>query len=218
MVLKRTTVALIVLVLIPVMAIAGIAAWRPRETRALAEGLAKGQWLASYGISSGSMRPTLEKGDYVYAITRAFADRVPVRGEIAVYERDDGASYVHRIVGLPGDRIALRNGILHLNGTPLTREYAGRYDAVGGDATLALYRESFPGGISHLIAGEEGNTRYDNFDEIVVPPGYVFLLGDNRDNAADSRYFGAIRVERLRDKPTVIWWSVEPPRIGMSIQ
>lgn len=210
--MKRTSTILIALVLVPVVAVAGIAVWRPRETEAIVEGVAKGQWLASYSIASGSMRPTLETGDYVYALTRAFADRIPARGEIAVYERDGGASYVHRIVGLPGDRVALRNGILHLNGTSVVREHVGAHDGA-----LVLYREFFPGGAPHLIAEVGDDMHYDNFEEILVPPNQVFLLGDNRDNAADSRYSGPVPVERLRDKPVVIWWSADRSRIGMLV-
>lgn len=218
MVLKRTNAALIALVLIPVVAIAGIAAWRQRETRALVEGLAKGQWVASYSMPSASMLPTLEKGDYLYAVTRAFADRIPVRGEIAIYEQDDGAPFIHRIVGVPGDRIALRNGILHFNGMPITREHVGRHEGGDGGATLVLYRETLPGGAPHLIAEAEDNARYDNFDEVIVPPDHVFVLGDNRDNSADSRYFGPVPVDRLRDKPTFVWWSDDRSRIGMPIR
>ena len=180
--------------------------------------------ITNYSIPSGSMVPTLLVGDYLEARTHAFDDRMPVRGEIAVFRTpaEPDVDFVSRIIGLPGDRIQLREGRLYLNAALVERVPLSETEA----APLAqqrenrqLYRETLPGGASYLIAEVSDNGRLDNTPEFVVPADHVFVLGDNRDGANDSRGTrGFIPIARLRDKPLFIYWSADKSRIGKMLE
>jgi len=173
----------------------------------------------SYSMPSSSMRPTLEVGDYVDAATHAFADRLPERGEIAVFKRPGGdEDYVKRIIAVPGDRVQMRGGTLYLNDAPVPRERVGDYRLPDRGETLMLYRETLPGGRNYQIIEMSDDGPLDNTALFIVPAGSVFVLGDNRDNSSDSRSFGFVPLDNLKDRPFVIWWSTDRSRIGMSIQ
>jgi signal peptidase I len=185
-----------------------------------------------FNIPSGSMIPTLLVGDYLfvskysygysrYSIPFAphlFSGRlfgsVPVRGDVAVFRlpRDPSQDYIKRMVGLPGDRIQVRNGILHINGAPVKREPVGPYviEDDGRRMEVRLFLETLPGGVTHGIV-EESDDRYsDNTQEFRVPEGHVFAMGDNRDNSQDSRAPGAvgfIPMENLVGRAEFIFFS-----------
>jgi len=161
-----------------------------------------------FRIPSGAMQPTLNVGDYIfvskwsYGYSRfSFAPfeglvpenpqrwraHQPERGDIAVFRPtpEPNRDFVKRIVGLPGDRIQMIGGVLHINGTPVVREAAGEREVEGGE-TVPVYRETLPNGVSYLTA-ERGDTELDNTREYIVPDGSYFMMGDDRDNSADSR-------------------------------
>lgn len=161
-----------------------------------------------FRIPSGAMQPTLNVGDYIfvskwsYGYSRfSFAPfeslvpenpqrwraHQPERGDIAVFRPtpEPNRDFVKRIVGLPGDRIQMIGGVLHINGTPVVREPAGEREVEGGE-TVPVYRETLPNGVSYLTA-ERGDTELDNTREYIVPDGSYFMMGDDRDNSADSR-------------------------------
>jgi signal peptidase I len=173
--------------------------------------LAKGALAEPFYVPSGSMEPTLLIGDTLLAlkypygysgaslpfqITLPETGRVfgatPKRGDIVVFRSpaDRSQAWVKRVVGLPGDRIQMREGVLFINGKPvkLTPDGVGAAEEDDGSGQPARrYIETLPGGVSHTIFKIRDNGRFDNTPEVLVPPDRLFVMGDNRDNSADSR-------------------------------
>ncbi len=188
-----------------------------------------------FNIPSGSMIPTLLIGDYLfvskpsYGYSRyslpfalpAFEGRVwfeqPERGDVAVFKlpTDNSTDYIKRIIGLPGDRIAVYGGILHINGEPVRRERIADYidERPDGDfAQYVQYLETLPNGVRHPII-ERGDTEaMDETEEYVVPAGHYFMMGDNRDNSQDSRVLGRVGyvpVENLVGRAEFLFFSTD---------
>lgn len=175
--------------------------------------------LRSYSVPAGSMQPTLRVGDSFTAATHAFDGRPPSRGDLVVFKRPGGKEdYVKRIVALPGDRVQMRDGVLYLNDALVLRERLGDYRSAANEMALIEYRETLPGGRIYQIVEIGDNEKLDNTEPVVVPAGSVFVLGDNRDRSADSRVFGPVPFDLLRDKPFLIYWSRDPSRIGMTVE
>ena len=175
-----------------------------------------------FEIPSRSMERTLLVGDHV------FVDRLtPVgksgpllpyreihRGDTAVFltpnPLEKGMYLVKRIIGLPGDRIRLKHGAVYLNGIRQAEPYVVR------DGTYDLYRDEFPlaipYGASQFAPGWEQTLEQSiQNDEVVIPPGHYFAMGDNRDNSLDSRYWGFVPKENIIGRPLVIFWSLDVP-------
>jgi signal peptidase I len=188
-----------------------------------------------FNIPSESMLPTLLVGDYLfvskysYGYSRhslpfsppLFSGRIfgadPERGDVAVFKfpRDNKTDYIKRIVGLPGDRIQVIGGRLHINGEAVARERISDYpyrDAFGNLYRVPQYRETLPGGRSYrtldlLPAGD-----LDNTVEYVVPAGHFFAMGDNRDNSIDSRVesaVGMVPAENLVGRAEFLFFSTD---------
>ncbi|MBX6320918.1 MAG: signal peptidase I, partial [Rhodospirillaceae bacterium] len=164
-----------------------------------------------YRIPSSSMVPTVMSGEFILAAPDAFRDRAPRRGEVVILVAPDGDRYIKRVVGLAGDTIELRGGILHIDGRPVRRQrLVGQARLDGQRGTL--YRERLPGGPSEVILERSDDGWLDDTRPYVVPQGHVFVMGDNRDNAMDSRVrtVGSVALDRLTDKPLCILWSPDP--------
>ena len=187
----------------------------------------------AFNIPSGSMKATLLVGDYMfvskysYGFThyslpfspRWFSGRIfgatPERGDVAVFRlpKDDSIDYVKRVIGLPGDRIKLVDGLLFINGKAVKRERADDFiDDEGhvGERVLR-WRETLPNGVSYQTLDLQDDNPLENTDEYVVPPGHFFMMGDNRDNSADSRVLSAVGYvpfENLIGKAQIIFFSI----------
>jgi signal peptidase I len=173
--------------------------------------IAKGAIAEPFYVPSGSMEPTLLIGDALVAskfpygygaaslpiqITlpetgRLFGD-TPKRGDVVVFRwpGDRSQAWVKRVVGLPGDHIQMRAGQLFINNHAASLLYDGVGDAEddrGYSERANRYIETLPNGVEHAIYKIRDNGRLDNTPEVTVPPGMLFVLGDNRDNSADSR-------------------------------
>ncbi len=186
-----------------------------------------------FNIPSGSMKPTLLVGDYLFVSKFAygyskysmplslplFSGRIfgslPERGDVAVFKlpTDNKTDYIKRIVGLPGDRLEVIEGVLHVNGQPAELEPLGTFvddmDARQPDARL--YAETLPDSDrQHFILDLTTSGRLDNVGIFEVPADHVFAMGDNRDNSLDSRTdaVGYIPVENLIGRAEIMMFSV----------
>ncbi len=188
-----------------------------------------------FNIPSGSMKPTLLVGDYlfvakyVYGYSRfslplglpLFSGRIlsapPERGDVAVFRlpRDTSVDYIKRIIGLPGDRIQVSGGILYLNGEPVPRKRIEDYvetNVYGGTRRVTQYVETLPDGVSYRVLDMVANGSLDDTPVYVVPEGHYFAMGDNRDNSLDSRVregVGYVPAENLVGRADIIFYSTD---------
>jgi len=186
-----------------------------------------------FSIPSGSMIPTLLVGDYLFVSKSSYGysrHSLPfslpllpnrlmytevTRGDVVVFKlpTDGRTDYIKRIVGLPGDTIQVKDGILHINGKAVIRESLGEVvyqDTRGIFHTAMKYNETLPGGKKHFIFEETDNGRADNTPEYHVPADHYFAMGDNRDNSRDSRYLmdvGYIPKENLVGRAEFLFFS-----------
>lgn len=172
-----------------------------------------------FQIPSGSMKPTLEVGDFILVNKFAYGIRLPVidtkvievdnpqRGDVMVfrYPSDPSINYIKRVVGLPGDRIEYTQGKrLLINGEPVAEKLLG--EEPGSLGSVTLYQEHL-GQIEHVIRKEMSRMRRDPGGQWVVPQGHYFMMGDNRDNSNDSRFW------RDRNIPQELWGMVPDDHI-----
>lgn len=172
-----------------------------------------------FRIPSGSMMPTLLIGDFILVNKFTYGVRLPVankkiievgqpqRGDIVVFRfpQDPTVDYIKRIVGLPGDRIAYYNKQVYVNGHAASQTRLGSYSGVGKGTTMtgAVQLNEDLTGVAHDILIREGQPTVQG--EFTVPPGNYFVMGDNRDNSNDSRYWGTVPEGNLVGKAFLIW-------------
>jgi len=206
-----------------------------------------------FSIPSESMLPRLWNGDYILAAKwpygysdyslpfsaplipgRIFAG-APERGDLVIFKHPiDQSDYIKRVIGLPGDEIAVRGGQIVLNGEFVPKEeiddfilpvstnlgcanarYRVQDNSEGTTCEYPRFRETLPNGVNFEVL-DYGLTQADNFEPITVPEGQMFVLGDNRDNSQDSRYpamagagVGLVPQENLVGRATIIMWSTD---------
>ena len=172
-----------------------------------------------FRIPSGSMMPTLLVGDFILVNKFSYGMRLPVlntkivefgepkRGDIVVFRfpKQPTVDYIKRVIGLPGDRIAYFNKKLTVNGQPTGQVSLGRYQGVGQGVDMTGAEQFIEDltGVEHSILIRHGVNSVE--DVFVVPPGHYFVMGDNRDNSNDSRYWGFVPEGNLVGRAFFIW-------------
>ena len=189
-----------------------------------------------FNIPSGSLVPTLLVGDYLFVSKYSygyskhsmpfspplFDGRIwgsePQRGDIAVFKlpKDNSTDYIKRVIGLPGDRIQVVEGVLQVNGKAVQRKRVEDYrttDPYGRAVSVPQYDETLPNGVTHRVIERDGDHGYwDNTVVYTVPPGHFFMMGDNRDNSTDSRdegSVGAVPLENFVGRAEIIFFSID---------
>lgn len=193
--------------------------------------------LEPFKIPSGSMIPTLLVGDYIFVNKFAYGFKVPFtdmigdapkilieregpkRGDVIVfrYPLDESIHYIKRVIGLPGDRIELKQKILYINGNPVKRDAVtaedresllkGLDNAKYNIDKLAVSREHVDDHNFTMMIDQSEYMR-ENFGPITVPDTHYFVMGDNRDYSSDSRYWGFVPYKNIKGQAVVIWLSL----------
>ena len=149
----------------------------------------------------------------------------PKRGDVAVFKlpTDTNIDYIKRVIGLPGDTVQMRNGVLFINGQAVKKERIEDYvdtdtGGEGGGMPIPQYVETLPNGVKYRVLDEDPTNHLDNTSEFHVPDGRYFMMGDNRDNSQDSRYIdytgkapvGYVPIENFVGRADIIFFSISP--------
>jgi signal peptidase I len=185
-----------------------------------------------FKIPSSSMMPTLLIGDFILVNKFAYGIRMPVtnerlietgapeRGDVVVfrYPKDPDIDYIKRVVGLPGDVISYRDKVLYINDDPVAQELIGLYVGLGKGADMTDAEEKLerlPGAEHHILQRPGMYQSLPGEQRWRVPEGHYFVLGDNRDNSQDSRYWGFVPEANLVGRASVIWWTWDFQKPGI---
>jgi signal peptidase I len=164
-----------------------------------------------FHVPAGSMSPNINKEDYFFADRRSYTEgRLPQRGDIIVFRllKYPSVTYVKRIMGLPGERVQLKGGVVYINDKPLPRRVLENYEYAG--KSVPRFAEILPEGreitILKLPKGDS-----DESEIYTAPEGYYFVMGDNRDFSHDSRSpeIGFVPRENIIGKADAVWWNGE---------
>ena len=152
----------------------------------------------AFKMPASSMRPALEEGDHFIAKLEKYGDRVPRRGDIIIfpYPEDRSKDFIKRVIGLPGERIEIKDKVVFINDERLQDQWGAHESNV-----------IFPSNVAPR----------DNFGPVDIPEGAVFVLGDNRDYSHDSRFWGYVETKDIEGKAGFIYWSNDRNRIGKQL-
>jgi signal peptidase I len=166
-----------------------------------------------YVVPTGSMLPTIVEGDRIFVDKMAYRLEVPFtdieimqtgqpkRGDIVVFNSEKaGNRLVKRLIGEPGDRVAMLDNKLSINGEQVLYE----------DSDNELHKTEYLGDVAHFVKFTPVAKARDDFAEVIVPQGYYLVLGDNRNNSADSRYYGFVPAIEIQGKANKVLVSLDP--------
>jgi signal peptidase I len=180
--------------------------------------------VAPFKIPSSSMVPTLDVGDYIFVLRYSYGLRIPFtniqlmpkapkRGDVVVFDYPENRSmdFIKRVIGLPGDTIDYKNNALYVNGQEMPLKHLGNRSYFMGDGEVdvsGLYQENLMG-VKHQVLRKDFSIKDGEWK---VPAGEYFMLGDNRNNSRDSRFWGFVPQSYLVGRAAIIWWSWDKER------
>ena len=177
-----------------------------------------------FQIPTGSMIPTLEVGDFILVNKYAYGVRLPVigtkimdvedpkRGEVMVFiPPHEDKYYIKRVIGLPGDSVRYEDKHLYINGELIDKDYVRDIEVETGIGPLSgtLYTETL-GDVAHAVQHIDAVGQRRARTTWVIPNGHYFMMGDNRDNSADSREWGTVSEENIVGKAIAVWMHKDP--------
>lgn len=199
-------------------------------------GIVRSFFFEPFHIPSSSMKPNLLIGDYLFVAKYSYGysrysfpfgfnifegrifNKSPKRGDVAVFRLPSNPSinYIKRIIGLPGDKIQMINGVLYINGLEVKKTYEKDFIDLDGEkeTTLKESKEILPEGKELFTLDQRPDAEQDNTGIFEVPLGHYFMMGDNRDNSQDSRFLaqvGYVPEENLVGRATIIFFSNSKP-------
>jgi signal peptidase I len=174
----------------------------------------------SFNFTFGAFGTSLVKCCPIDFDGRKVLPDVPKRGQVAVFKlpSDTEIDYIKRVIGLPGDRLQMLDGVLFINGEAVKKERIEDFVDVNSESNndgftvIPQYIETLPNGISYKVL-DIANSEYDNTQEFLVPAGHYFMMGDNRDNSADSRAYGGVGyvpLENFVGRADIVFFSIAP--------
>jgi len=151
--------------------------------------------ISPYKMATASMMPTLQENDFLMTNPRAYKNRAPQRGELVVFEypRDPTKQFIMRVIAIEGETVEIKNKQVFINGEPLQESYKIHEAAATDDAR-------------------------DNLNPLKIPAGHCFVLGDNRDNSNDSRFWGALPLANIKGQALYVYWAKDKKRIGLALK
>ncbi len=152
----------------------------------------------AYKVPSGAMEPTLQIGDHLIAHLGCYREKMPQRGDLVIfaYPGNPSVEYIKRVTCLEGDVLEIKDKALLVNGQPTDEPWVIHVDK----------------------QMREAPSPRDNFGPFIVPEDYIFVLGDNRDNSADSRFFGPVHRRHIKGKVLYVYWAKDKKRIGVKFE
>ena len=181
--------------------------------------------IEAFRIPSGSMETTLLVGDFLFVNKAIYGAQIPftnahlptfrepVRGDVLVFDsvEDEGLKVVKRLIGVPGDTLAMHGGMLSRNGRPVDEPYV-QHDNIAKSESPDFREKMRRWQVRHLVAGDSATYAPDlqEWGPIVVPPDSLFMMGDNRDLSYDGRYWGFLPRLNVRGTPLLIYYSYDP--------
>jgi signal peptidase I len=184
-----------------------------------------------FRIPSNSMMPTLLTGDFILVNKFSYGIRLPVlnnkiievsapeRGDVVVFRfpKNPSIDYIKRVVGVPGDRILYKNKKVYINNKLIKQEFKGTYEGVGSGIMMTgsdLFTEHLDDADHEILVDSRRHNQVMNFQ---VPAGQYFVMGDNRDNSNDSRFWGTVPEENLVGKAFMIWMNWDSAGDGLAL-
>jgi signal peptidase I len=153
----------------------------------------------AYRTPSNAMEPTLLLGDHLIAGMQYYKNKMPERGDVIIFPspEDPSKDFIKRVIGLEGEKIEIKDKSVFINDNQIEDPWSVHTDLI--------------------VLPKDASSR-DNYGPVIVPKGYIFVLGDNRDNSFDSRFLGFIDTAQIKGKPLFVYWAKDKKRIGTEIK